>query len=83
MIYVLLLLDILINNYTIYTSFFFIIYLYNKSYKYYLFTGLVLDLLIFNTYFYNIIILSIIFLLNKLLKDLNKDNIYIILTPLL
>jgi len=76
MIYLLLMLDILINNYTIYTSFFFIIYLYNKPYKFYLYTGLILDLIIFDTLFYNIVILSGIYLMNKLLKELNKDNFY-------
>lgn len=76
MIYLLLILDILINNYTIYTSFFFIIYLYNKPYKFYLYTGLILDLIIFDTLFYNIVILSGIYLMNKLLKELNKDNFY-------
>ena len=76
MIFILLILDILINNYTIYTSFFFIVYLYNKPYKCYLYTGLILDLIIFDTSFYNIIILSGIYLMNKLLSSLNKDNFY-------
>lgn len=78
MIYLLLILDIIINNYTLYTSYFFIVYLYNKSYKYYLLTALILDFIIFH-HFYNIIILSLIYLLNKLFKDLNKQNIYIYL----
>lgn len=76
MIFILFFLDILINNVTIYTSFFFIIYLYNKTYKFYLYVGLILDLIIFDTLFINIIILSIIYLMNKLLKDLNKYNFY-------
>lgn len=75
MIYFFVLIDILINNYTKYTSYFFIVYLYNKSYKYYLLTGLILDLLIFNT-FYNTLILSCIYFINKIFKDLNKKNIY-------
>ncbi len=78
MIYLLLLLDIIINNYTRYTSYFFIVYLYNKPYKYYLLTALILDFIIFH-HFYNLIILSLIYLLNKLFKDLNKQNIYIYL----
>ena len=51
MIYILL--DILINNFTKYISFFFIVYLYNKTYKYYLYIALILDFIIFDTFFYN------------------------------
>ena len=76
MIYLLFLLDILINNYTSYTSYFFIIYLYNKSYKYYLLTGLILDLVIFKSLFTNTLILSLIYLFNKVFKELNKTNIF-------
>ena len=75
MIYLFILIDILVNNYSKYVSFFFITYLYNKSYKYYLLTGLILDLIIFKS-IYNTIILSIIYLLNKVFKDLNKNNFY-------
>ena len=76
MIFLLTLLDVLVNNYTKYTSFFFIIYLYNKSYKYYLITAFILDFIIFDTCFCNIIIFSIIFLLNKIFKYLNKKNFF-------
>jgi len=76
MIYLLFLLDILINNYTSYTSYFFIIYLYNKSYKYYLLTGLILDLVIFKSLFTNTLILSLIYLFNKVFKELNITNIF-------
>ena len=76
MIYFLILLDILINNYTIFTSFFFITYLYNKPYKYYLITGLILDIIIFKCY-YNLVIITIMYLLNKLFNSLNKKNICI------
>ena len=76
MIYFLLIIDILINNYTKYTSFFFLIFLYNKPYKYYLITALILDFLIFNTYFQNSIILSILYFINTSFNDLNKNNIY-------
>ena len=76
MIFILFCLDIFINNFTIYTSFFFIIYLYNKTYRYYLYVGLILDLIILDTYFINVIILSIVYLMNILLKDLNKYNFY-------
>ena len=77
MILILILLDILINNYTNYSSYFFLIYLYNKPYKYYLLTGIILDFIIFNTYFYNILILSIIYVINKIFKDLNKNHFYV------
>ncbi len=79
MIYFLILLDIIINNYTPYTSFFFIIYLYQKPYKYYLLTALILDFLIFNTYFYNLIILSLMYLMNQIFNNLNKNNFYVYL----
>ncbi len=76
MIFLLVLLDVLVGNYTIYTSYFFLVYLYNKSYKYYLLTGLILDLIIFHNTLYNTIILSIMYLLNRVFKDLNKKNFY-------
>ncbi|MBE6156731.1 MAG: hypothetical protein E7161_03185 [Firmicutes bacterium] len=76
MIFLLLLLDVLVNNFTSYSSYFFIVYLYNKSYKYYLLTGLTLDFIIFNNLFLNTILLSIIYLVNKIFKDLNKNNFY-------
>ena len=77
MIYLLLLLDILINNFTNYTSYFFIIYLYNKKFKFYLLVGLILDLIILDTYFFTTIVLSLIFIINKLFNDLNKNNFYV------
>ena len=75
MIFFLIILDVLINNYSNFTSFFFLIYLYNKPYKYYVLTALILDLVIFNHPFYNLIFLSVIYLLNKVFTDLNKNNI--------
>lgn len=76
MIYLLLFLDILINNFTNYTSYFFIIYLYNKPYKYFLLTGLILDFIILESLFLNTILLSIIYIINKVFQDLNKSNLY-------
>ncbi len=77
MIYFWILLDVLISNYTKYTSYFFLIYLYDKEYKDYLLTGLILDLIVFNNmHFLNVFILSIIYVLNKLFKNLNKENIF-------
>ncbi len=76
MIYILIIIDILINSYSRYSSFFFIVYLYNKKYKYFLLTGLILDFLIFKVYFINTLILTIIYIFNKLFRALNKKNIY-------
>ena len=77
MILLLILLDILINNYTNFSSYFFLLYLYNKPYKYYLLTGIILDFIIFNTLCYNIIILSLMYIINNIFKDLNKNNFYV------
>ena len=76
MIYFLIFLDIIINNYSPYTSFFFLTFLYKKSYKYYLLTALILDFIVFNTYYYNLIILTIMYFLNKIFTFLNLDNFY-------
>lgn len=76
MIYILIIIDYIINNFSNYSSYFFIIYLYNKKYKYYLLSGLILDLIIFNTFLINIIILSLIYFINIVFNDLNKKNIY-------
>lgn len=76
MIFFIILLDIIISNYTNYISYFFINYLYNKELKYYILTGLTLDLIVFNT-LNNTIILVIIYYINKIFKSFNKDNYYI------
>ncbi len=77
MIYLLILLDIIITNYSPYTSLFFLIYLYNKSYKYYLLVGLILDLIVFNTYLFNLIILSLMYIMNQIFNNLNKNNFWV------
>lgn len=76
MIFLLILLDIIVNNFTQYTSYFFINYLYNKPFKFYLLTALILDFLVFNTLFYNLIALTAIYIFNKIFKWLNKNNFY-------
>jgi len=76
MIYLYLLFDTIINNFSSYSSYFFIVYLYNKSYKNYLLTGLILDFIIFNTFCLNTILLTLIYLINKVFNNLNKQNIY-------
>ncbi len=77
MIYGLLMLDILLNNYSPWGTYFFIIYLYDKKYKDYLLTGIILDLIILRTGLLNTAILSIMYILNMLFDDLNKKNVYI------
>ncbi len=81
MIYLGIILDILTFNYTSLKSFFFIRYLYNKSIIYYICSGVFLDIIIFQSYFINTIILIIIYFINKLFKYFNKSNyiIYLII----
>ena len=81
MIYLSIILDILMYNYTSLKSFFFIRYLYNKSIIYYICSGIFLDIIIFHSFFINTIILLIIYFINKLFKYFNKSNyiIYLII----
>lgn len=81
MIYLGIILDILTFNYASLKSFFFIRYLYNKSIIYYICSGVFLDIIIFQSYFINTIILIIIYFINKLFKYFNKSNyiIYLII----
>mgnify|MGYP004510479697 FL=1 len=81
MIYLSIILDILMYNYTSLKSFFFIRYLYNKSIIYYICSGIFLDIIIFHSFFINTIILIIIYFINKLFKYFNKSNyiIYLII----
>lgn len=79
MIYLGIILDILTFNYTSLKSFFFIRYLYNKGIIYYICSGVFLDIIIFQSYFINTIILIIIYFINKLFKYFNKSNLYIYL----
>lgn len=81
MIYLSIILDVLMYNYTSLKSFFFIRYLYNKSIIYYICSGIFLDIIIFHSFFINTIILIIIYFINKLFKYFNKSNyiIYLII----
>ena len=81
MIYLSIILDIFMYNYTSLKSFFFIRYLYNKSIIYYICSGIFLDIIIFHSFFINTIILIIIYFINKLFKYFNKSNyiIYLII----
>ena len=73
MIYFLILLDVLLNNFTNYTSYFFIIYLYKKGFSSYLLVGLIMDLILFNSFICTIVLI-IMYMLNKVFKELNKNN---------
>lgn len=83
MIYLSILLDILIYNYSSFNSYFFIRYLYNKNILYYICSGLFLDIIIFHSILVNTIILIIIYYINILFRRFNKDNLYIYLINLL
>ena len=74
MIYPLIFLDLLINSYSHFCTYFFLIFLYNKSYLSYLLVGLIFDLLLFNTYFISTIIFTIIYFSNKIFKDIDKES---------
>ena len=80
----LLILDILIYNFTNFKSYFFLIYLpfiKKSNYLDLIISALIIDLFLFNTFPVNAVILIILFSLNKLLiKDLgfiNYFNLYI------
>lgn len=76
MIYLLILLDVILNNYSKFTTYFFIVFLYNKPLKYYILTGLILDLIVFKSILINTIILIIIYLINRLFDNFTKDNFF-------
>lgn len=78
-----LLLDILVYNYTSYNSYFFLVYLYNKKYLQHLAIGLLLDFIIFDIYFINTSIISIIYLVNLFFQRYNMKNKYIYILVLL
>ena len=68
-----LVLDILIYNFTPYLSYFFILNLNNKSYIYNLSIAKILDYIL-HTYFYNIIFVTLLFLLKKYVLKFNYNN---------
>ena len=68
-----LVLDILIYNFTPYLSYFFILNLNNKSYIYNLSIAIIIDYIL-HTYFYNIIFVTLLFLLKKYVLKLNYNN---------
>ncbi len=70
-----LLLDILIYNYTIYNTYFFLMSIIHRSYLTVLFIGFILDFVILHTYFFNILYLTIAYLITKFI--LKRRNIII------
>lgn len=68
-----LVLDILIYNFTPYLSYFFILNLNNKSYIYNLSVAIIIDYIL-HTYFYNIIFVTLLFLLKKYVLKFNYNN---------
>lgn len=68
-----LVLDILIYNFTPYLSYFFILNLNNKSYIYNLSIAIIIDYIL-HTYFYNIIFVTVLFLLKKYVLKFNYNN---------
>lgn len=68
-----LVLDILIYNFTPYLSYFFILNLNNKNYIYNLSIAIIIDYIL-HTYFYNIIFVTLLFLLKKYVLKFNYNN---------
>ena len=65
--------DILIYNFTPYLSYFFILNLNSKSYIYNLSIAIIIDYIL-HTYFYNIIFVTLLFLLKKYVLKFNYNN---------
>ena len=79
MIWSLVLLDVLIYNYTNYKSFFFIVsinLLKPEDYIKIILIGLFLDLIILNQFFINTISLLVLFMLNKKVIPLKNKSFY-------
>ena len=68
-----LVLDILIYNFTPYLSYFFILNLNNKNYIYNLSIAIIIDYIL-HTYFYNIIFVTLLFILKKYVLKFNYNN---------
>lgn len=79
-----LVLDILIYNFTPYLSYFFILNLNNKNYIYNLSIAIIIDYIL-HTYFYNIIFVTLLFLLKKYVLKFNYNNfnVYFLINLLL
>lgn len=79
-----LVLDILIYNFTPHLSYFFILNLNNKSYIYNLSIAIIIDYIL-HTYFYNIIFVTLLFILKKYVLKFNYNNfnVYFLINLLL
>ena len=69
-----LLLDILIYNYTPYLSYFFILNINNKPFIYNIIIAVIIDILL-KIPFYNVIFITIIYLLKKHIFKFNYNNL--------
>lgn len=69
-----LLLDILIYNYTPYLSYFFILNINNKPFIYNIIIAVIIDILL-KIPFYNVIFITIIYLLKKNIFKFNYNNL--------
>ena len=74
MIYIFL--DIILANYTIYPSFFFLTNLNKRNYLYNLAISFFIDFIITKTYFFNIIIVSILYFLRSKFIKYNNSNYF-------
>lgn len=83
MIFLLLFLDILVGCFGKYFTYFVIVYVYNKPFKYYLLVGLLLDFILFNTYYVYVVIFSLIYLVSKLFDRFNKDKFIVYMVNIL
>ena len=70
------LLDILIGNYSNYTSFFFLNNLNNKSYIYNIAVAIFLDFIVLKTYYINIVLISLFYIIRKYIFKQNLNNYY-------
>ncbi len=69
-----LIIDILIYSYTPYLSYFFLLNLNTKSYVYNLSIAILIDQLLMHTFLYNALIITILFLIRRLLIKVNYHN---------
>ena len=71
------LLDVLLGNYSGYTSFFFLNNLNNKSFIYNIAVALFLDFIVLKTYYVNIILISLFYVIRKYIFKINNYYQYI------
>lgn len=69
-----LVLDLYIYNFTPYLSYFFLLNINSKSYVYNLSVALMIDFLVLHTYFYNVIFVTLFFILRRKVLKFNYHN---------